>query len=71
MSSVRGALCIGRKKVVTSEKRNEILPLIEAMPTISSHHLASQVQIPHNAYYAMQETKFAYFIHTFSRTETA
>ncbi len=56
----------GRKKVVLSEKQDKIVQLIEAMPTTSSHCLASQVQVPHTSTYcAIQETKFLYRIHVF------
>ncbi len=50
---------------------NELLYMYEVccpslMPTILSHHLALQVQVPHTSIYcAMWETKFQYCIHIF------
>ncbi len=53
--------------VVMPEKENKIIPLIEAMrTTISSHCLASQVQIAYTwTYLTMWETKFPCCIHIF------
>ncbi len=55
-----------RKEVVTSEQWCKIIQLIEATPTISSHCLASQVQVLCTwTYGAIWETKFSYHIRIF------
>ncbi len=72
MGSVNNTFGKGKKNVVMPEKWDEIMQLIEAMPTISSCHLASQAQVSHTSTYCgIWKTKFLCCIHIFQELKPA